>query len=289
MTIKTWQLIDLLNTTSDYFKNHGIENARLNAEWLLAHALKINRVQLYLQFERLLTKAEIEQYRMLVRRRIQHEPLQYILSETEFMGLPFHITPAVFIPRTETELLVEQALTWLNHLKIESPLVWDIGTGSGCIAVSIAYHCTACRVIASDISAAALDLALQNAHKNGVDEKIQFFQHNILTDDLPDTQPISLILSNPPYIAASEWETLPEEVRLFEPATALTDQQDGLTFYKRFFKMGRSYNCNYYMLELTGTQPDKIFKLAQNYHYKNIKMVSDYNDIPRIMEITVNE
>jgi release factor glutamine methyltransferase len=287
MITKTWNLIELLTTTSDYFKQHGIENARLNAEQLLAHVLKINRVQLYLQFERFLTIEELTQYRELVRRRAQHEPVQYILSETEFMGLPFRVTPDILIPRPETELLVEQALTWLQKQKLPSPLVWDVGTGSGCIAVSIAHHCSACRVIASDISASALNLARQNALANGVNDQIKFIHHDILAEDLPDDQAIDLILSNPPYITADEWKTLPEEVRRYEPASALTDKQDGLTFYTRFFNIADQNNCNHLILELSGTQSDKIYKLAQEHRFKNINMIPDLNSIPRIMEITV--
>jgi release factor glutamine methyltransferase len=287
MTTKIWKLINLLETTTEYFKKHEIENPRLNAERLLAHALDIDRIQLYLQFERLLTVSEVEIFRALVHRRSRHEPLQYITSETEFMGLPFQLTPDVLIPRPETELLVEHALSRLKAHQMDSPVIWDIGTGSGCIAVSLAHILPTCRVIASDISEEALKVAADNARLNHVDGHIQFLKHNILEDELYVKDDITLIICNPPYISENEWDTLPREVRLFEPAIALTDHQDGLTFYNRLFEIASHYPCNHFILELSGTQFDKINKLANNYNFKEIEMFADLNAIPRILEIMV--
>jgi release factor glutamine methyltransferase len=288
MTTKIWKLITLLDTTTTYFKKHEIENPRLNAERLLAHTLNINRIQLYLQFERLLTISEVENFRDLVKRRSQHEPLQYITSETEFMGLPLQITPDVLIPRPETELLVEHALAWLHSHKYKSPVIWDIGTGSGCIAVSLAHAFPTCRVVASDFSEEVLKVAQHNAHLNNVNSQIQFIKHNILEDDPAIKDDFNLIICNPPYITEHEWETLPKEVRIFEPSSALTDHQDGLTFYNRLFELAHRYSYNYFILELSGTQFDKIFKLAQNYNFKEVRMFPDLNAIPRILEIKVN-
>ena len=176
---KTWKVIEILKTTTDFFTSKQIENPRLNAEQLLASVLEITRVQLYVQFERMLTQNEITEYRELIRRRSNNEPLQYILGETEFMSLPFKVTPAALIPRPETELLIEKIIESVNNSVLKNPSIIDIGTGSGCMAISLAYHLKKCKITATDVSKEALDLAKSNALLNEIDF-IDFTNHDIL-------------------------------------------------------------------------------------------------------------
>ena len=284
---KTWTVIDILSTTTDYFSQKRIQNPRLNAERLLSHVLNMDRIHLYLQFEKILTSVEVDQYRSLVKRRGNFEPLQYITGETEFMALPFKVGPDTLIPRPETEILVE---TCLEHRKKwdKKPLnIWDIGTGSGCIAVSLAYYWPESYVFASDISDKALNMARKNALFNNVGN-ISFIHHDILRDNPPFKSKVDIIVSNPPYISQAELAGLEPEVRDFEPGIALTDQADGLQFYRRILELiGDTIECKLVFLELSGSQTDKIMDLGHSFKFKEIRVINDLNQIPRVMEISV--
>ena len=205
---QTWTILELLKVTTQFLSEKSIENPRLNAEHLLSHLLSLKRVDLYLQFERILTTAEVNQYRELIRRRAQYEPLQYIIGKTEFMGLCFEVSPDVLIPRPETELLVEEVLKL--SVDLQAPTILDIGTGSGCIAISLAQLWPGSRIIATDVSEAALHMARNNAGVNNVAERIRFLLHDILNETLP-VDSFDIIVSNPPYIAADEMEGLEPE------------------------------------------------------------------------------
>ncbi|MCK4826997.1 peptide chain release factor N(5)-glutamine methyltransferase, partial [bacterium] len=228
-------ILEIINKTTKFFKQKDIEHPRLNAERLLAALLEIDRVQLYLQYDRLMSKNETELFRDFVRRRAEYEPLQYIIGETEFMGLNFKVTPAVLIPRPETEILIEKILLLKDTQSFPDPTVWDIGSGSGCIAVALAHYWPECIIIASDVSEDSLSLAEENASLNNVKDKIQFLKHDILTDPINSYTQADIIVSNPPYVSLKEYENLGDEIRLFEPKIALTDDSEGLTFYERIF------------------------------------------------------
>jgi release factor glutamine methyltransferase len=285
---KSLTIVELINKTTTYFKQKDIENPRLNAERLLSHALNIDRVQLYLQYDRLLSEKEMELFRNYVRRRADQEPLQYIIGEAEFMGLNFKITPAVLIPRPETEMLVEKALLLKDNLKKTNPIIWDIGTGSGCIAVSIAHHWHGSSIIASDISDESLNLARENAETNGVLSRINFVSHNILSDPVDLFLKADIIVSNPPYVSKSEFSMLGDEIRLYEPKIALTDNSDGLNFYKRIFSLiENKLECKFIMLELSGTQTNEILALADKINKAELELIEDLNHIPRILKVRI--
>ncbi len=291
-TKKIWKIIDLINTTAQYFKEKKIENPRLNAEQLLAKILNMKRVDLYVAFDQLVAPPELEEYRRLVRRRAAGEPLQYILQQTEFMGLPFKVSPAALIPRPETEILVEQVLELKEETAVENPVIVDIGTGSGCIAVSLARLWSKSRIWAGDISAEALRLAEENARLNGVNEQIRFEPYDIFQPWPPDFpgQP-DIIVSNPPYITREELAGLSAEVRDFEPRFALTDNADGLSFYRRLFQLTAENDapkCRYLFLEMSGSQPDKIAALAQKQSFAQVNIINDINNIARVLKIKVS-
>ncbi|MFQ5578277.1 MAG: peptide chain release factor N(5)-glutamine methyltransferase, partial [Anaerolineae bacterium] len=202
---------------------------RLDAEVLLAHVLQTNRAWLHAHRNDPLAPDAARAYSRLIQRRARHEPVAYITGEREFFGLSFEVTPAALIPRPETELLVELALERLPP----GAVAVDVGTGSGCIAVSLAVHAPAARLIATDISAAALALARQNARRHGVARRITFVQTNLLAGVI---LPADVIVSNPPYISAADMQTLPPGVKQYEPSLALHGGDTGLRLIKELLR-----------------------------------------------------
>lgn len=222
---ETWTVLRLLKWTAEYFAGKGIEHGRLDAELLLADTLKLNRVGLYLNYDRPLSAEELTAFRKQVERRARREPLAYILGRCEFWSLPFVVTPAVLIPRPDTEVLVEEAL---KRLPLQGRVL-DVGLGSGAIAVAIAHERSDARVEGLDVSPEALAVAQENAATNGVAERVAFRQGDLFT---LAGGPYELIVSNPPYIAVGEMPTLMPEVRDFEPSLALVAGADGLDCYR---------------------------------------------------------
>jgi len=221
---ETWTTLKVLDWTKEFLASRGIENARLEAEWLLCAATGLDRVGLYLNFERPLDVEELAAYRSMVARRGRREPLQHILGTQEFCGLEFEVTPDVLIPRHDTETLVNEALARMP----DAQSVLDIGTGSGCIAVVLSTRLHNAAVTAIDLSEAALVVARRNAERNGV--AIEFLQGSLL-------EPVAgrhfdLIISNPPYIPSSDIIALEPEVRDFDPIGALDGGVDGLDVYR---------------------------------------------------------
>ncbi len=226
-----WTVQKILTWTITFFTSKHVPDARLSAELLLAHALNCRRIDLYLQFERILTPEERACFREYVTRRARREPVQYIIGETEFRGLPLRVSPAVLIPRPETELLVDSVWEWVQEMGNRSPVIVDIGTGSGCIAIALAHLLPEAQVWAVEKSSAALAVARENAQRHGVN--IHFIEGDVFdrVEQLP--RPAEVIVTNPPYVAGSEWETLEPEVRDYEPREALVGGPDGLNFYRR--------------------------------------------------------
>jgi len=299
---RIWNVLDLIQRTTEYFRDKNIENPRLNAEQLLGHVLQKDRVQLYLAFERPVTENELSHYRELVKRRAQHEPLQYILGSAEFMDCQFIVKSGVLIPRPETELLVEETSNIINQLSNKKLRILDIGTGSGCIAISLKKLHPDLQVWATDISTEALEIAMDNSILNNLptsgqsidssaNKSIQFVEHDIMTPLPPDMpKDFDILVSNPPYISREEMPGLPSEVREFEPATALTDQSDGLSFYKHLFMMvsdKQIVTTRYLLIEMTGTQFEKIKSMAQTFSFDQVEIVNDLNRIPRVIKIKV--
>lgn len=223
---EAWSVLRLLRWTADYFTGRGIDAPRLDAELLLADTLGLDRVGLYVNFERPLQTDELAAFRERVKRRAGREPLAYILGHTEFWSLPLKVTPAVLIPRPDTELLVEEALPRLADGPRQ---VLDIGTGSGALAIALAHERPECTVTAIDVSMAALEVAAENARANGVAERIRFVPGDL--GALP-AGPFDLMVANPPYIPSGELATLMPEVRDFEPLLALDGGADGLAAYR---------------------------------------------------------
>lgn len=211
-------VLEIIKKTTEFFSAKGIESSRLNAELLIGHALGLKRMELYLQFERLLGEPELEKIRPLVRRRGQREPLQYILGETEFSGLRLKVDRRALIPRPETELLVERLVALCSTAPA---VILDLGTGSGAIALALAKAFPIAAVTGVDSSEEALALARENAAALGLSERVAF-AHSDWFSAVPPEARFDLMVANPPYLSAVETGETAPEVKGFEPVAALT-------------------------------------------------------------------
>ena len=216
------------------FAERGFESARLESELLLAHVLGIKRLDLYLQFERPLTNAELETFRALVRRRLKHEPLQYIMGRAAFRQLDLQVDRRVLIPRPETEVLVGRVISWASQQSAGQRAL-DIGTGSGAIALSLVHENAAERVIATDSSPEALEVARANAARVGCADRVEFREGSVWQPILSSEQ-FDIVISNPPYVAPAEEATLQPEVRDWEPHSALFAEADGLAVVREIIE-----------------------------------------------------
>lgn len=274
---QTWTVLKILQWTADYFHEKGIESPRRDAELLLGASLGLDRVGLYLHFDRPLEESELSAYRALIVRRAKREPLQYILGETEFWSLPFSVSPAVLIPRPDTEVLVEEALRLAGGLR-----VLDVGTGSGAIAVALAHELAGAQVVALDISMEALAVADSNARRNAVDDRIMFLQGDLA--HLPEG-PFDLIVSNPPYIPIADVEELMPEVRDFEPRQALVGGIDGLNPYRALATQASFCLVpgGWLLVEVGVDQASDVQQLFFNAGLKDVFCRDDYGGVPRVV------
>ena len=227
---QSWRVIDLIQWGTRYFTDRSIPNDRLEVEWLLAYQLSLERVDLYVQYDRRLTSGELAGFKRLVRRRVAGEPFQYILGKAPFYGRDFLVTPAVLIPRPETEALIQVLRQGPAPVSI-----LDIGTGSGCLAITAALLYPHAQVTAVDISQAALAVAKENARRLEA-ANVAFQKLDILKVILEGK--FDAILCNPPYVATAEVPALQREIREHEPLSALTDGADGLTWFRRLAEIG---------------------------------------------------
>ena len=275
--------------STDYLGKKGIENPRLNVELLLGHVLNMNRVQLYLNFEKPLSLSELNQFRTFLQRRVKHEPIQYITGETEFYSLKFKVNRHTLIPRAETEILVEKIIEVCNKNFVQQAkiAVLDIGTGSGNIAVSIAKNVLTTCILGIDVNPEAVKLANENAQIHGVQDRIQFRVADLFDDNFffKLTNKIDIVVSNPPYISQGEFETLPIEVKKFEPYIALDGGKDGLSFYSRLLQISKNILKSNGIIgfEIGHDKGKQIKDLALHYGFKDIVIVDDLNGIERVI------
>ncbi|MCC7159112.1 MAG: peptide chain release factor N(5)-glutamine methyltransferase, partial [Ignavibacteria bacterium] len=282
--VKTWRIIDILKVSEKLLEEKGIESPRLNAELLLGDTLNSGRMKLYLDFERPLTQAELDNYRNKIKRRLNSEPLQYITGKSGFYGLNFRVNPYVLIPRPETELLVEKSLDFIKEHRLENPKILEIGTGSGCISISIANNIT-CEIDAIDISEDALSVARENSESNGTSSKISFQRKDILKD-IESFEAYDLVVSNPPYISNDEIAGLQEEVKNFEPFNALTDNSDGLDFYRKIIETGKkSSGGTDILLEIGDGKKELVESLLKEYNVTKYEFYRDLLNINRVVFI----
>lgn len=260
------------------------ERARRDAELLLQHLLRRERAALLARWKERLSSDEASIYVRLIHRRFLGEPIQYILGETEFYGLPFSVSPDVLIPRPETEHLVEKAIELASRFAAPriAPRIADIGTGSGAIAVALANALPASHVTAIDISPGAIDIAKKNAERNRVAERIRFLQGDLLEPAAGEQ--FEMIVSNPPYVSADDRDSLAVEVRDHEPAVALFAGEDGLEVIRRLIPSAFAALVpgGVLLIEIGYGQWPSLCELMADAGFTQIESVSDLQQIPRV-------
>jgi len=258
---------------------HLTASAQMDASLLLLHALGITKAKLFADPDRVLSPEELALYEQFIARRLTHEPIQYIIGEQEFYGLALRVTPAVLIPRPETEHLVESVLARVSHM--ESLKIADIGTGSGAIAIALASHLPQAQFVASDISPAALELAAANAARLNVAARIRFVESDLF-GAIRAEGPFDAVVSNPPYVPLADGKDMHPEVREFEPAAALFAPGNGLDVYRRLIPEAESAlkPGGLLALEIGHGQQDAVAVLLSG--WREVGFVPDLQQIPRV-------
>ena len=284
-----WTVRRIIDWTTAHLKKHGSDTPRLETEILLAHARGCRRIELYTRFDEVLSEKERSTMRDLVRRRAQSEPVAYLVGHREFFGLEFRVTPAVLIPRPDTETMVVELVDVAKPLP--APRILDIGTGSGCIAIAAAVNLPNAQIAATDASEAALAVARENAASHKVVERIQFLSGDLFAA-LDPNQRFDIVASNPPYIADHEKETLQNDVRKYEPHEALFSGPTGLEVLFRIVDQAPDYlNAGgTLMLEISPEQASAVVgQMEASGKYRDIRVVKDLPGLARVVRAQLSE
>ena len=288
MATEPWNIRRLLTWTESFLREKAIENPRLDAQILLAHVLKCERITLYVRSDEEPSESVRAAFKELIKRRVDGCPVAYLVGQREFLKLPLEVNPAVLIPRPETELLVMESLRLIKGK--DSPRVLDIGTGSGCIAIAIARHHPSAQITATDVSGEALVVARKNAEGLGAGARIRFVQGDLFAP--VHEEKFDLIASNPPYISADEIPKLMREVRDYEPRLALEGGQDGLVIYRRLVKEAAAHlnPGSHLLMEMGATQEDAIRGFLENCNaFDNIATHRDGLNLPRVISARLRD
>ncbi len=281
---ENWTVLRLINWTKDYFARSGIDEPRLAAEVLLGHVLSCPRVALYTQFDRIVEAGHLSAFRGLIRQAADGEPIAYLIGRKDFYSLTIKVTPDVLIPRPETELLVDAVLDYARSRGGEPLRLWDVCTGSGCVAVAAAKQYPTLTVLATDISEAALTVARENVKQHGLARQVRLEQADLLT--LPESAErfFDIITSNPPYVTDAEMEQLPEPVKR-EPDAALRAGPDGLEFITRIIHNASDHLKPNGLLtvEIGFDQAERVYDLLNEAgRYEDIRFGKDAAGIDRV-------
>lgn len=276
------KISEILNCATEILQSNGIAEPRREAQSLLAFALNKNHTFLVAHSEDELSETEKNHFQSILERRARREPFQYIIGRQEFCGLDFLVTPDVLIPRPETELIVENAVEILREKR--QARFCEIGTGSGCIAVSILREAKTARAIASDISEKALKVAKKNAETHGVAERLELKLSDVFKN--LGEEKFDLIVSNPPYIAANEIKNLQTEVRDFEPRAALTDDEDGFSIIEKIIGGAPGFlkknGC--LLMEIGFGQAGEVLRMFAPHVRETVEFALDLQRIPRMIK-----
>lgn len=284
-----WTFGRLLQWTANYLKEHGSESPRLDAEVLLAHVCSCQRIELYTRFEELASDDLKTQFRELVKRRAQGVPVAYLVGYKEFYSLRFRVSPDVLIPRPETEFIL---IGLFDGVKLRGAVsgglqIADVGTGSGCLAITAARHLPTAQVTAIDLQPAALEIAQLNAQDHQVADRIQFVQSDLF-DRIPENQRFDFIISNPPYIGLIEKGSLPRDVIEHEPHSALFAGDDGLDVLHRLLAQAaeRLVPGGYLLTEIDPRQtPALTQQLNSLGGFEEPKWIEDLDKRPRVLQV----
>lgn len=276
---KVWTVLSMMEWATAYFEEKGVSQSRLSIEWLLAHVLDVKRLDLYLMFDRPLSTAQLEELRPIVKRRASHEPLQYIIGETDFLNTTIKVRRGVLIPRPETEQLVEMVLNQFPENTTVSVL--DIGTGSGCIPIALKKNRPDWEVYGMDLSTEALSIAGENAALNKTD--IRFFEGDLFKPGSVSRNEFDIIISNPPYILEQERSSLDKEVVNFEPGMALFCSSTQKMYSAiRNLAAQKLSKKSLLFLELHELYGNEVLSLFENSNWK-AKLANDYSGKARFL------
>jgi release factor glutamine methyltransferase len=283
-TLGVVTVLEVIQRSTDFLAKKGVESPRLQVELLLAHALGLPRLQLYLNFERTLTEREMGLVRDAIQRRGRREPLQHIIGGVSFCGFEIKVNRDVLVPRPETERLAEHAGSWLSRLEAPAPLALDFGTGSGCLAVVLAANCPRARIHALDISPEAVAVARENAAVNRLAGRITFHTSDGFSGLGPGLS-FDLIVANPPYIPRAEIDSLAPEVRDYDPRRALDGGRDGLDFYERLGAEAgaRLRPGGRLMVEFGDGQAAGVGKVLEAHNWIVERVAADYTGRARLL------
>ncbi|MDA3839362.1 MAG: peptide chain release factor N(5)-glutamine methyltransferase [Candidatus Delongbacteria bacterium] len=272
-------LLDILNLSTDFLKKHDIDDPRLNAEILVSGALDMKRLDIYLQYDRIVNEDELAKIRPLLKRSSNNVPVQYIQGEKDFYHIKLMLNEHTLIPRNDTEILVEKVIEYISDKTFR---ILDIGTGSGCIPIAIAKECPNNLFFASDISSEVLDIARKNAGLNEMSGKIKFYKWDLFKNP-PSRSMNDIVISNPPYIALEDWKKLDPKVKDHEPRIALTDEGDGLSFYRRINDIiEKILNPNGMLFLEIGFDQAESVKRIFNDKFEDIQIIKDYGSNDRV-------
>jgi release factor glutamine methyltransferase len=279
---ETWTVLKLLDWTREYFAKSGLQDSRLCAEVLLAHALGCKRIELYAHFDRVPSQAQLDSFRDHVRRAAKHEPVAYLVGSKEFYSLNFTVTHDVLIPRPETEMLVTESLEYLA--KLDNPRLWDVCTGSGCVGIAAAVQLKSLSVLATDISESAVSVAAENAAALGVQDRVRCRVADCLTlpEDCGDFAGVDVITANPPYVAKED--EVAESVK-HEPEVALYAPKSGLVMIERIIQEAPRHLRidGALIMEFGYGQADAVRDLfVGSQHFCEPTIYSDYQDLERM-------
>lgn len=284
-----WTIIKLVQWATTYFDTHGIDSPRATAEILLAHVLSIRRIDLYLRYDQPLTPDELQGFKTLIKRRINREPVAYILGHKEFWSLNLLVTRDVLIPRPETECLVEKSLEILAlDANMKSKLILELGTGCGAIIIALASENSRHAYWAGDVSLDAIRIARQNALQNNLDVKIQFFSGNWFAPLNSQTGVFDLIVSNPPYIKSGELLQLQPEIHAYEPVQALDGAADGLQCLRHIIRSAYGFlkPGGALILEFGHDQKAAVKQIIDECgEYERVCFYQDYGGYDRIVQM----
>lgn len=298
---QTWTSRDLLGWMTKAFESKDLDSPRRMAEMLLAHVLGTERLKLYMDPERPSTPLELNSLRGLVKRALDHEPIQYLIGEESFFGMMFHVDRRVLIPRPSTQTIVEEVLQHArknpdaNSLRDSDAgrgiMIADICTGSGCIAAALAKHLPGSRVIATDISQDALDCAKSNIETHGLSDRVELVQGNLLepiqNHSVASSQgSLQYIVSNPPYIPDSEWDAVEPNVKDHEPTIALRANNNGMEFVAPLIEHAPTHLCTggLLLIELAAVKAKDALQLAQSHELlSNARIAKDSDGLDRVL------
>ena len=279
---------ELIQVTADYLAGKDVDSARLNAERMLGEVLGLARIDLYLNHDRPLTSDELDRYRTLVKRRAAGEPLQALLGETEFYGRSFKMTKGVFIPRPETERLIEVCVGKFTGgtSSLLSPLALEVGCGTGAIGCTLAAEIPRLQVIATDVNPQAVELSRVNARRLGVSARVEILEGSLCDPVAADLRGrVNLLVSNPPYIRSGDLPGLPREVRDHDPQEALDGGPDGLRFYHELARLAPAWLVpgGWLAMEIGFDQGDQVSAICAASDLEEIEVVMDYSKLPRVV------